>query len=204
MARPIEKRTHIEKAVVEVVANKGLNATTIQDLALAAKVSPGLLYRYWENRDHLAGEVYREHLATLLQRLADKANGTPGVWPRLRIMVRELLVYADEEPTILKFLLFTQYELGDAVPEQQGVRHFAHELVTAGLKEGVFRPINADVAMQLTIGIVIQPIVGAMYGHLSRPVAQHADEILAALERALSRRQPEENLADAQSIAAQA
>ena len=51
MARPIQKRENIERGVVQVVAEKGLGATTIQDIASAVGVSPGLLYRYWKNRD---------------------------------------------------------------------------------------------------------------------------------------------------------
>ena len=40
MARPVEKREHIERGVVEVVARKGLRGTTIQDIASEAHVSP--------------------------------------------------------------------------------------------------------------------------------------------------------------------
>lgn len=186
MARPVEKRAHIERAVVEVVAAHGLKGATIQQIANAANVSPGLLYRYWENRDDLAGEVYRAHLTALLGRLASRAASATSVLGRLEIMVRELLAFADEQPIVLKFLLFTQHELGDAVPEGEGVRHFARDIIAAGIADGSLRPLPADVALQLAVGVVLQPIVGAMYGQLATPVSQHADDIIAALERVLA------------------
>ena len=124
MARPIEKREHIEKGVVEVIARKGLRGTTIQDIALAAGVSPGLLYRYWKNRDDLAGEVYREHYQALLERLATLGIRETRFWDRLSSMIRGFLEFADGNPTVLKFLLLSQHDLQQGVPTEKGIRRF--------------------------------------------------------------------------------
>ena len=104
MARPVVKRAQIEGGVVDVVARKGLHATTIKDIASAASVSPGLLYRYWENRDALAGEVYQSHLRELLGRLTSAAATERTATARLRAMIAAFLDFADRSPTLLKFL----------------------------------------------------------------------------------------------------
>ena len=124
MARPIEKREHIERGVVEVIARKGLHGTTIQDIANEASVSPGLLYRYWENRDELAAEVYRRHYDELLASLGARVLGKTGFWPQVDALVRAFLEFADEKPTILKFLLLSQHDLHQFVPAESGVRQF--------------------------------------------------------------------------------
>ena len=185
MARPIEKREHIERGVVQVVAAKGLRGTTIQDIAGAAGVSPGLLYRYWKNRNDLAGEVYRRHLHEVLERIGSAASGHVGILDRLRAMVRSFLTLVDERPVVMRFLLFTQHELGDAVPADEGVRAFMRELIYDGVRTGVLRAMDPELALHFAFGIILQPTIGAMYGHVSRPLVQHHDEIMRTVERAL-------------------
>jgi len=185
MARRAEKREHIERGVVEVVARKGLCGTTIQDIADEARVSPGLLYRYWKNRDDLAGEVYRAHYQALLERLAAQAAQETDSWERLCLMIRGFLEFADENPTILKFVLLSQHDLHRTVPPEQGLRALLTGLLRDGTAGGRIRTMSTDLAVQFILGIVLQPVVGALYGDLSSPLSAHYAEIVDALERVL-------------------
>lgn len=186
MARPIEKREHIEKGVVEVIARKGLRGTTIQDIALAAGVSPGLLYRYWKNRDDLAAEVYREHYEALLERLASLGMRETRFWERLSLMIRGFLEVADENPTVLKFLLLSQHDLQQGIPNDKGIKLFLQGMIQAAMADGTIRRLDLDLAIQFLLGVVLQPVVGALYGDLAQPLTQHHDAILSALRRLFS------------------
>lgn len=185
MARPIQKREDIERGVIEVVARKGLRGTTIQDIADAASVSPGLLYRYWKNRDDLAADVYRQRYLALLERLGTLA-AAPGTVPeKLRALIGAFLRFADDEPVLLRFLLLSQHDLADRVPESAGVHTMARNLIRAGVSEGWLREMDAELAVQLLLGLVLQPVVGATYGHLAHPVSAYADAIYSAVQRTL-------------------
>lgn len=188
MARPIEKRGLIEKSVVAVVARKGLHATTIQDIATAAEVSPGLLYRYWENRDDLAGDVYQQHYNALADRLFNRLAATDSTWGRIDAVVREFLRFADESPVILKFLLLSQHDLVQNIPSQRGVRRLVGQLIKEGQDRGDLRPMDGELAMQFFLGIVLQPVVGFVYGTLAGPIEIRFNEISAALRRVLARK----------------
>ncbi|MBI5863585.1 MAG: TetR/AcrR family transcriptional regulator [Planctomycetes bacterium] len=186
MARPIEKREFIEKGVVEVVARKGLHATTIQDIAAAAKVSPGLLYRYWENRDALAAEVYRQHYDALVERILMRAAPTAGTWDQIDAIVREFLAFAEESPTILKFLLLSQHDLVQSMPTERGVRRLLATVLGKGMESGELRRMDPELAIQFFLGTTLQPVVGWIYGTVNgSPVGLHA-EIMGALRRLLA------------------
>ena len=185
MARPVEKREHIERGIVEVVARKGLRGTTIQDIASEAGVSSGLLYRYWQDRDDLAGEVYRKHYQALLEYLGALAAREKDVWSKLKVIVHGFLTYADENPTLLKFILLSQHDLHRTVPPENGVRAFLQSMIRGGMGTGRLREMNPELAAQLFLGIVLQPVVGALYGDLALPLEQHEEEIVAALARVL-------------------
>src|SRR5262245_32197716 len=133
MARPIEKRANIERGVVEVVARKGLHATTIQDIAIASSVSPGLLYRYWENRDALAADVYRAHYDKLVERLLNNALSATSVWQRVDAVVSEFFRFAEESPTLVKFMLLSQHEIVPGLPPERGVRRLLGTLIADGV-----------------------------------------------------------------------
>ncbi|MCK4340926.1 MAG: TetR/AcrR family transcriptional regulator [Phycisphaerae bacterium] len=185
MARPIEKREHIERGVVEVIARKGLRGTTIQNIADAASVSPGLLYRYWKNRDELAADVYRKQYIALVGRLANVAATELDAVAQLRAVVRAFLRFADEQPVLLRFLLLSQHDLARNVPEEFGVRGLARQIVEHGMAQGKLRQMEPGLAIQLLLGIVLQPAIGAVYGHLSTPVSKHFDAVFDALQRVL-------------------
>ena len=185
MARPIVKREHIERGVVEVVGRKGLRGTTIQDIAEASGVSPGLLYRYWKNRDDLAADAYRRHYAELVEALLQAGIARPDPWDRLCAMVRRVLQFADERPQELRFLLLSQHDLSRKVPLAMGVRPHLQRLLEEGVAQGRFDVADTELAMQLALGTVLQPIVGVFYGDLAGKAADYAEGIIEALRRVL-------------------
>jgi AcrR family transcriptional regulator len=185
MARPVTKREDIEHGVVEVVARKGLGATTIQDIARAAEVSPGLLYRYWESRDDLAGDVYQKHWYALRDRLTAAAASQPEPMLSVRAMAEAFLRFADEQPVLLRFLLLSQHELNNRIPPEQSLRTLAAHVMRDAIRRGDVRALDPELAVQFLLGVVLQPVIGAVYGNVSRPVIQHLPAIVDAIERLL-------------------
>lgn len=185
MARPIKKRDHIETAVVQVVADKGLRGCTIQDIAQAANVSPGLLYRYWPDRDALAADVYRKQYTSLIARMSRESAAGGDVRLQMRAIIRGFLRFADENPVVTRFLLLSQHEFARTVPEEVGVRLFITSLLEDAKAAGVLRPISLPLALQLFLGMVLQPVLGHIYGDLSGPLISHADALIAVVEQTL-------------------
>ncbi len=190
MARPIRKRQDIERGVVAVIAEKGVRGATVQDIASAARVSPGLLYRYWRNGEDLAAEVYRAHYTTLVEQIGRQAAGHPGAWDKLDVIVDAFFGLADRDPVLLKFLLFSLHELGHNVPPHRSARAMLQRVLAEGMAQGVIRPLSVDLACELTIGVVIQPVIGALYNHLALPMSQHRGAVLVALRGVLASEPP--------------
>lgn len=183
MPRPVLKREQLERAVVKVVAERGLHATTIQDIAGEAQVSPGLLYRYWKSRDDLAGEVYRTEVVGLLSWLEGLAATKSGFFERLEAIVRGFLRFADEKPLLLRFILLSQHDLAAHIPADRGVYALLSRWIAKAVEEGEIGSISPPLAVQFVIGIVLQPVIGAVYGHVAGPISGYGDAIVGALGR---------------------
>jgi AcrR family transcriptional regulator len=68
------RRRQILDAAQKVFAAKGFNGASIKDLAKAAKISPGLLYWYFENKTHLVTSLLTERVEEGLGALQESVS----------------------------------------------------------------------------------------------------------------------------------
>lgn len=91
-----DTRTRVNKAVRELIAEKGYAATSIRDIAKAAGISTPTLYHYAESKEQLVASVIAE---TMAERLADmdeiyRMESTPA--RKLCAMIRlQLAIHID-------------------------------------------------------------------------------------------------------------
>jgi len=64
-----ESINKIRKAALEVFSNKGFSASRIQDIAREAKISQGLLYRYYSSKE----EIFADLISDSLDKMSESA-----------------------------------------------------------------------------------------------------------------------------------
>jgi TetR/AcrR family transcriptional regulator, repressor of fatR-cypB operon len=109
--RPVvdDKRRRILDAALQTFADRGFNGTSVPEVAEAAGVGTGTLYRYFEHKEALVNEVYRDAKlrlrGALLDGMADpdtyKANDAERWFLELW---RRLGAFARAEPDAFRFL----------------------------------------------------------------------------------------------------
>lgn len=114
--RPLvdDKRRLILDAALEVFAERGFHGTTIPEIAAAAGVGAGTLYRYFEHKEALVNEVYRDAKLRLRAALMDELpppTGPDGAKRWFAELWRRLGEFAQREPSAFRFL-----EMQDHVP----------------------------------------------------------------------------------------
>ena len=62
MSRSPIKREIVEEAAICLFATKGLTRTTIKDIAAAAGVTEGVLYRHYEGKEEMAWKLFNREL----------------------------------------------------------------------------------------------------------------------------------------------
>jgi len=102
-----EQRARILKAALTVFAHKSMEAT-IAEVATAAEVSYGLVYRYFVSKEALLSELIEKVLRDSLKILegALELPGTPG--ERLRALLTQIVNGVREHP---EFILLVQQML---------------------------------------------------------------------------------------------
>lgn len=166
-----DKRAAILRAALKVFAEGGVNGIPMPVLARQANVGTGTIYRYFESKELLVNELFREQKLTINQRLyADLDLQRPAdevfseVW-------RRMVQFTREEPDAYRFM-----ELQDHRPYlDEASRTLEREALKPILaqyralqKRGIFRSdVRAEVLMTLVWGAFINLIKAERDGHIS-------------------------------------
>jgi TetR/AcrR family transcriptional regulator, transcriptional repressor of aconitase len=118
-----ERHRTIVAAALPLFARKGFAGTTTKELAEAAGISEGLLFRHFPSKKHLYGEILRLGCAAdpALERLATLEPSTVTLVRMVHFMVRYFLLAGDaernERDSRLRLILHSFLEDGDYARE---------------------------------------------------------------------------------------
>ena len=150
-------------------AERGLRATTMDEIAATARVSKPFLYKYFESKDLLTDAVIAEALESW-RLVSEEALATEGsVTDRLSLRLRATARFALERP-ILRTLL-----VEDRTLQASHSRHFrearertldeTRRLLREGVRSGeISRTLDVE-AMARVLEILTHGLVRSLFGH---------------------------------------
>ncbi|GAB1409595.1 TetR/AcrR family transcriptional regulator [Desulfovibrionales bacterium] len=184
MARTNSKREHIEEAAIRLFATKGLARTTIKDIAAAADVTEGALYRHYSGKEEMAWKLYNHELDIFTRIISDILLDQRLAFPiRLTLAIRAIYDYYRVNTEKFAFILLTQH----GFPENtltSGVRdpmNMAVHFVGQAIGEGEIPPCDAELYAALLMGAILQPLVMHRYGRLELAPDTYAQVSTACL-----------------------
>jgi AcrR family transcriptional regulator len=185
MPRPSAKH-RIEDAAVALFARKGVHETSIRDIASAAGVSEGALYRHFAGKDEMVAALFAERYAALARSLAALADAGTDFASRLRAVVEGLCALHDREPDVFNFMLVVQHEQLPRYDNADGSPVDAlRSLIERGIAAGEVMVRDPELATGLVLGIVVQTATFKLYGRIDRPLGALAPALADAALRAL-------------------
>ncbi len=120
-----QRRDAILAAAKRVFARRGYHATTMADVAKAAKLSYGSVYWYFESKDALfhalmdsEEQALRDHVAGALH--APLGSGAPAGEETFRLAVRSTFEFFEADRRVVKLLFRDAHALGDGFEKHLG------------------------------------------------------------------------------------
>ncbi|HXH23159.1 MAG TPA: TetR/AcrR family transcriptional regulator [Dehalococcoidia bacterium] len=175
--RSAQIRADLLAAAERLLAQKGIDRTTISDITSEAGLGFGTFYNYFASKEDLYQELVRNALQMLVERIDTRCASTPDHYERLRVIAEEGADFAADHSDLF-VLLTTNPDVHEATHE--GVEELAASLkgwLRKGFADGVFQAVDPN--------IVVKAIIG-MYAFVLRPLARDAsrrEEIKDALIR---------------------
>ena len=177
----------IENAALRLFVEKGVAGTSIRDVAAAAGVSEGALYRHFDSKDALVWALFAGSFAAFARRLDALQAAAHGTRAKLAAMIGGVLGFYDAEPLLFRFLLFVQHrQLEKVTPDMPNPIDTIRNVVRAGIAAGDIPPTDPELATAMAVGLVLQPATFAAYGRIEGPLLPHAPRIATAAWQALT------------------
>jgi len=176
-------RARITGAALRLFAERGVDGTSVRDIALAAGVAEGALYRHFPSKEALARSLFLEGYAALAGDAAAILAATRGFEARTTALVGLLCRLYDESPALFAFVLLSQHDHlrhVDSDADGNVVNVVAH-LVDDAIAAGEIPPQDATLAAAVCLGAALQPAVFHLYGRLAGRLADRAPAIVAAV-----------------------
>jgi AcrR family transcriptional regulator len=168
-------KERVDRAAIDLFAARGVDGVSIADIATAASVAQGALYRHYRSKEELAGRLFAEAYRRTGAELAAIAANTPGFTARIGAMIGHFCALYDRDAALFRFMLLAQHDLLPGVDDAEpGPGAVIEATVTEAVASGETPAVDRTIACAAIMGLVLQTALFHIYGHISGPLAPRA------------------------------
>ena len=181
-----ETRVRIETEALRLFAAKGVDGTSIKDIANAVGVADAALYRHFKSKDAIATTLFRDHYAALAREIHRIGQAEAAFSIMVRQLVDLFCTLFDQNPDAFRFILLNQHgQLSMIAPDENAVSRLRDLMERARLRGEIWME-DADLAAAIALGAVVQPATFKLYGRIPGGLSHYAVTIADAICRALT------------------
>jgi AcrR family transcriptional regulator len=180
MPRATGVRAKVERAAIELFAARGVDGVSIGDIASAAGVSQGALYRHHSSKEDLAWSLFSTAYLHMGGELDAIRQQHAHLETRLAAMVAHVCALYDKNPALFRFMLLAQHGLLPRIPpERRTPVHAVADAVADAARTGELGSASLDpvAAAAAIMGIVLQTALFHVYGRLTGPLSARASQL---------------------------
>jgi AcrR family transcriptional regulator len=153
---------------------RGVAETTTKEIAMAASVAEGTIYRYFPSKEQLALDLFLHHHRALAEALTEAQRPARGLRARIDAIVRCYCEWADRDWTLFAYHLLNQHsfliQVPDGTPNPVTV---VREVISQAMKAGEIPRRNVDLVAASAIGVVLQAATYKVYGRFTGDLSDH-------------------------------
>ena len=173
------KLPRVMRAALRLFVQKGIDGTTIKDIAREAKVAEGALYRHYKSKDDLAWDLFKTHLSDFTQKLMGKVLQERTSRDRVRRFVEESFAAYEDDPELFTYLILREHSELTKYASANEIHpgHLVIQIIEDGQKAGEIKDGDPYLLGSLFVGAVIRVCVVKMYGNLKNPLKTYATDV---------------------------
>lgn len=187
MGKAEETKARVERAALTLFVARGVTETTTREIAMAASIAEGTIYRHFPSKEQLALDLFLRHHRALAEALAGAAQQAQGLRAQIDAIVRCYCEWADDDWTLFAYHLLTQHMFLAMVPDgTPNPVDVVRTVIVQAMAAGEIPSRDADLAAASAIGAVMQPATYKLYGRFEGPLTAHANFFAEAAWAVLS------------------
>lgn len=189
---PADRRKQILRAAIEVFAERGFHKTRISDIAKRAKVAYGLIYHYFDSKEHVLSSVFEESWAVFVKVLKDISVDTHKTSTEKLGAVSDLLIGALRlDPALIQVIIqevsrSDRIGLAGKVDAFEEAFKIVRSIIHDGQKKGeLAKELDAQVGTYLFFGALETVCTGFMLKKFTVKNEAEAEALKKSVRRAL-------------------
>lgn len=140
MARQIDetKIVRLMQTAIELINRQGYSATTISQIAKAAGISTGYLYRHFSGKEELVQAIYDDAVGALDDRIDSLIKTHTVVRHVVEGFITLVYQRANEDPELVEFICLMLYEQAFNIPKkrEKKTNQQSRQLLKMGIASG--------------------------------------------------------------------
>jgi AcrR family transcriptional regulator len=168
MTKP-DKRDEIVRSALELIAEHGFHGAPMALIAERAGVAAGTIYRYFENKDVLINELYREIEDKMQQFILEGYSAEAPFRARFLHLGTKLLRYFIEHPLVFRYVeQFHNSPYGVAVRRDKilGTRGGGCDTFKELFEQGTAQQVLKDFPLVILFDLAFGPLVTVARDHI--------------------------------------
>ena len=178
MARPARKKGDIERAALELFVEKGVDGTSIRDIAERAGVTEGALYRHHKSKSDLVRALFFAHYEGFAEIIRKTQGRTASFDELIGALVHGFFEFYDADRYIFQFVMVVRHQLLDEVRrDDRNPVELLSRILRDGQSSGDIPEQDTELTTQLLLGMVLQAAVAHHYGRVAGPLSEHSRRV---------------------------
>jgi len=145
------RRRTILDATRRLIARRGFDAATMEQVGRDAGITKGAIYLYFRSKDQMVVAAVEETAAEMVRRIEERVKTRAEPWEQLCELIRAQMAIMEENRELLRTLLMDRRLMRDSPSGRRSRRLLKyrrrHEagirrLLEAGMRRKLFRPLD--------------------------------------------------------------
>lgn len=152
-----DRKSSILAAALAVFAEKGIEATTIEDIRQRSQASVGSIYHHFGTKEGIAAALFTQGIDDYWAQLIASAAGAQNAERMIRGLIEAHIGWIADKPELARFLFSRRQAVSQAYEEAIRRRTSEHfktlfELLKPWFKQGVLRRLPVGLYAPLLMG----------------------------------------------------
>lgn len=179
-------KAKIERAALTLFAANGVDGVTTREIAAAAGVSEGLIYRHFKNKDALARALFETIHARLYALLEAALDGADGFEDAVNRVVAAYCKAADEDRVLFEYHITHMFRFGRTdTPGRPDPTRLIAGRIRQAMDDGDCPQGDAEIKAAAALGVVLQPAAHRMAGRFDMLMEDRSGSLARAALYAL-------------------
>ncbi|ALC81200.1 MULTISPECIES: TetR/AcrR family transcriptional regulator [Bacillus] len=157
------KREDILMATLDLITVEGLQSVTFAKIFKHAKVGSGTVYNYFNNKEELVNELYKEIGTHMSNFVIENYDVNETLYEKFKFFLKKMAEFAINYPKEIQFL--ENYSHSPYISEEirnkpvPTMNEF-FTIILEGQKQGIIREMNLMMCCQIVTGLILSVIRG--------------------------------------------